>query len=70
MDFIEGAPPTSTNCRSRRTVDELKERPGVWAKFTLRHRGSVSYMAAKLKSLGCEVTTRGLNLYARWPEPK
>lgn len=69
----EDPPDNPTGVRGKSRIDlviaELRLHPGKWAIVaTYDANTSATGVADKFKRSGCESTTRGGDIYARWPE--
>lgn len=66
--------PSDSNNHARgsrvdKVIDVLKQNPGEWALVaTYAANGTAGPVAHQYKRSGCEATTRGGKVYARWPQ--
>ena len=70
VEFVDAPPPKSgrEGGELQNWLDEVRKRPGKWAKRTYKNQSSASSSGQLLKLRGFETTTRGADLYVRWPK--
>ena len=70
VEFIDAPPPSNrTNWGElHQWLAEVKANPGKWAKRVYGSAKTASSTGTHLRGQGFEATTRGADLYVRWPK--